>query len=146
MHQAEIIVLVFAAVAVLAVVACKLALPYPIVLIISGLALSFVPRLPEVRLNPDIVFYFFFAAASLPGCVVHVVARFLTKSAADSFARNWAGAGDDFDDCVDSARHSAGTPLGGSFCAWGHCLPARRDCGHDNHSQARCSSSHPGNP
>ena len=48
MHQAEIIVLVFAAVAVLAVVACKLALPYPIVLVISGLALSFVPRLPEV--------------------------------------------------------------------------------------------------
>jgi hypothetical protein len=27
----------------------------------SGLALSFVPRLPEVRLNPEIVFYFFLA-------------------------------------------------------------------------------------
>jgi hypothetical protein len=24
----------------------------------GGLALSFVPRLPEVRLNPEIVFYF----------------------------------------------------------------------------------------
>jgi len=31
---------------------------YPIVLVISGLALSFVPRLPEVKLNPEIVFYF----------------------------------------------------------------------------------------
>jgi Na+/H+ antiporter len=69
MHQAEIIVLVFAAVAVLAVVACKLALPYPIVLVISGLALSFVPRLPEVRLNPEIVFYFFLPALIYPAAL-----------------------------------------------------------------------------
>jgi monovalent cation/hydrogen antiporter len=69
MHQAEIIVVVFAAVAVLAVVACKLALPYPIVLIVSGLALSFVPRLPEVRLNPDIVFYFFLPALLYPAAL-----------------------------------------------------------------------------
>jgi CPA1 family monovalent cation:H+ antiporter len=66
MHQAEIIVLLFTAVAVLAVVAGKLALPYPIVLVISGLALSFVPRLPEVRLDPEIVFYFFLPALLYP--------------------------------------------------------------------------------
>ena len=58
MHQTEIIVLLFAAVAALAVVAGRRALPYPIVLVMSGLALSFVPRLPEMRLNPEIVFYF----------------------------------------------------------------------------------------
>ncbi|PYI54683.1 MAG: hypothetical protein DMC62_04360 [Verrucomicrobia bacterium] len=58
MHQAEIIVLLFAAVAALAVVAGRRALPYPIVLVMSGLALSFVPRLPKMRLNPEIVFYF----------------------------------------------------------------------------------------
>jgi Na+/H+ antiporter len=69
MHQAEIIVLLFAAIAVLAVVACKLALPYPIVLVISGLALSFVPRLPEVRLNPEIVFYFFLPALLYPAAL-----------------------------------------------------------------------------
>ena len=69
MHQAEIIVLLFAAVAVLAVVACKLSLPYPIVLVISGLALSFVPRLPEVRLNPEIVFYFFLPALLYPAAL-----------------------------------------------------------------------------
>src|SRR6266496_3458996 len=69
MHQAEIIVLLFAAVAVLAVVACKLTLPYPIVLVISGLALSFVPRLPEVRLNPEIVFYFFLPALLYPAAL-----------------------------------------------------------------------------
>ncbi len=69
MHQAEIIVLLFAAIAVLAVVACRLALPYPIVLVISGLALSFVPRLPEVRLNPEIVFYFFLPALLYPAAL-----------------------------------------------------------------------------
>ena len=69
MHQAEIIVLLFTAVAVLAVVACKLALPYPIVLVISGLALSFVPRLPEVKLNPDTVFYFILPALLYPAAL-----------------------------------------------------------------------------
>src|SRR5438046_6840925 len=58
MHQAEIIVLLLAAVAALAVLAHKIALPYPIVLVLGGLALSFVQGLPEVRLNPDVVFYF----------------------------------------------------------------------------------------
>ncbi len=69
MHQVEIIVLLFAAVAALVVLARKLALPYPIVLVISGLALSFVPRLPEAKLNPEIVFYFFLPALLYPAAL-----------------------------------------------------------------------------
>jgi Na+/H+ antiporter len=69
MHQAEIIVLLFAAVAALVVVARKLSLPYPVVLVISGLALSFVPRLPEVKLNPEIVFYFFLPPLLYPAAL-----------------------------------------------------------------------------
>jgi monovalent cation/hydrogen antiporter len=69
MHQAEVIVLLFAAVAALAVLAHKISLPYPIVLVISGLGLSFVPRLPEVRLNPDIVFYFILPALLYPAAL-----------------------------------------------------------------------------
>ena len=69
MQQAEIIVLLFATVAALAVLAHKLSLPYPIVLVISGLALSFVPRLPEIRLNPDIVFYFILPALLYPAAL-----------------------------------------------------------------------------
>jgi len=69
MHQAEIIVLLFAAVAVLAVFAHKITLPYPIVLVLGGLALSFVPRLPEVRLNPDVVFYFVLPALIYPAAL-----------------------------------------------------------------------------
>lgn len=35
----------------------KLAVPYPIVLVIGGLLLSFVPGIPKVTLNPDLVFF-----------------------------------------------------------------------------------------
>src|SRR6266511_2695248 len=69
MHQAEIVVLLFDLVALLAVLACRLTLPYPIVLVIGGLALSFVPRLPEVRLNPETVFYFILPALLYPAAL-----------------------------------------------------------------------------
>src|SRR5256714_13535698 len=69
MHQAEIIVLLFALVAILAVLACRVALPYPIVLVIGGLGLSFVPGLPEVKLNPDTVFYFILPALLYPAAL-----------------------------------------------------------------------------
>jgi monovalent cation/hydrogen antiporter len=69
MHQAEIIVLLFAAVAGLAVLAHKAPLPYPIVLVLGGLALSFVPRLPAINLNPDIVFYFILPALIYPAAL-----------------------------------------------------------------------------
>src|SRR5512132_3601487 len=66
MHQAGIIVLLFTAVGVLAVLAHKITLPYPLVLVLGGLALSFVPRLPAVNLNPDVVFYFILPALIYP--------------------------------------------------------------------------------
>ena len=69
MHQAEIIVLLLTAVGVLAVLAHKIALPYPIVLVLCGLALSFVPRLPTVSLNPDVVFYFILPALIYPAAL-----------------------------------------------------------------------------
>ncbi|MFN2542353.1 MAG: Na+/H+ antiporter, partial [Chthoniobacterales bacterium] len=62
MNEAETIVLLFALVAASVLIARKLALPYPVVLVLVGLALSFIPRLPEVQLNPNIVFYFFLPA------------------------------------------------------------------------------------
>lgn len=69
MHQAETIVLLLMAVGVLAVVAHKIALPYPIVLVVGGLALSFVPRLPQVTLNPEVVFYFILPALLYPAAL-----------------------------------------------------------------------------
>lgn len=69
MHQAELVVLLFAIVAAAVLVARRFALPYPIVLVLVGLALSLVPRLPEVRLSPDIVFFFFLPALIYPAAL-----------------------------------------------------------------------------
>src|SRR5919201_1009276 len=68
-HQAESVVFFFAFVAALVLVARKLAQPYPIVLVLAGLALSFVPRLPQVKLDPDIVFYFFLPPLIYPAAL-----------------------------------------------------------------------------
>jgi CPA1 family monovalent cation:H+ antiporter len=69
MHQAEIIVLLFAVVAASVLVARKTALPYPVVLVLVGLTLSFIPRLPEVKLNPEIVFFFFLPPLLYPAAL-----------------------------------------------------------------------------
>ncbi len=55
----ELIALLFAAVLALAAAARRLVLPYPILLVLGGLVLGFVPGLPPVRINPDIVFFVF---------------------------------------------------------------------------------------
>jgi monovalent cation/hydrogen antiporter len=56
-HNAELTLLVLVAlVALLAVVAQKLKTPYPIILVLGGLALSFFRAIPHVSLNPNFVF------------------------------------------------------------------------------------------
>src|SRR5438045_6227112 len=42
---------------VFGVVSKKLKTPYPIVLVLGGLLLSFVPGIPRINLNPDVVFF-----------------------------------------------------------------------------------------
>ncbi|HEV8641207.1 MAG TPA: Na+/H+ antiporter, partial [Methylomirabilota bacterium] len=59
LHQLETVVLLLIAVLVLATIANRVAMPYPIVLVLGGLALSFVPRAPIVPLRPDLVFLIF---------------------------------------------------------------------------------------
>src|SRR5215471_16092828 len=44
-------------VVVFGALARKLAIPYPIILVIGGLGLSFVPGIPQFSLNPDLVFF-----------------------------------------------------------------------------------------
>lgn len=46
-------------VAVFAVLARRLKVPYPIVLVVAGLLISFAPRVPRVPLNSDLVFLIF---------------------------------------------------------------------------------------
>lgn len=69
MHPSEIIVLLFAVVAVAVLVARKIQLPYPIVLVLVGLVLSFIPHLPEVKLDPNVFFYFFLPPLLYPAAL-----------------------------------------------------------------------------
>ncbi len=48
-----------AVVIALAAVARRIGVAYPIMLVVGGLALSFIPRLPQVALDPDVVFFVF---------------------------------------------------------------------------------------
>jgi Na+/H+ antiporter len=58
MNQIELLVGLLIVVAGLAVIAKRIALPYPVLLVVSGLALGFIPGLPSVKLNPEVVFFF----------------------------------------------------------------------------------------
>ena len=48
-----------AAVIALAALSRRIGVAYPIMLVVGGLALSLVPRLPPIALDPDVVFFVF---------------------------------------------------------------------------------------
>ena len=59
MHELDLILVLMAAVVVLATVANRVGVPYPIFLIAGGLVLALIPGLPEVNLDPEAVFLLF---------------------------------------------------------------------------------------
>jgi monovalent cation/hydrogen antiporter len=59
MPMVELVLLLLFAVATLAYLATRVHLPYPIVLVLGGLALGFVPGLPPIDLQPDLIFLLF---------------------------------------------------------------------------------------
>lgn len=48
-----------AAIVLLELLAARMRIAYPILLVIGGLAVSFIPGLPMVRVNPDLIFFIF---------------------------------------------------------------------------------------
>jgi Na+/H+ antiporter len=59
-HETELLLLgLFVAVPALSVLARFLGVPYPILLVLGGLAIGLVPGLPEVELDPDLVLVLF---------------------------------------------------------------------------------------
>ena len=57
-HNTELVfLLLLLFVVVFGVLSKKLKMPYPIVMVVGGLLLSLVPRIPYVQLNPDLVFF-----------------------------------------------------------------------------------------
>jgi CPA1 family monovalent cation:H+ antiporter len=67
---AEIFVGLLLAVAVLALVARKLTIPYPILFVGGGLLIGLIPKLPKVRLNPELVFLFFLPPLLFPAALL----------------------------------------------------------------------------
>ena len=65
----EIFVGLLLAVAVLALLARKLHIPYPILFVIGGLLLGSIRGLPPVRLNPELVFLFFLPPLLFPAAL-----------------------------------------------------------------------------
>ena len=59
MQTVQIVILLLSAVAALALLAPRLKTPYPILLVLGGLIICFIPGLPEPRLNPDIALLIF---------------------------------------------------------------------------------------
>ncbi|HET7271554.1 MAG TPA: cation:proton antiporter, partial [Rubrobacter sp.] len=59
MSQIEIVLGLLVAVAALATLAMRLKVPYPILLVLGGSVLGFVPKLPPVELDPELVFLLF---------------------------------------------------------------------------------------
>jgi monovalent cation/hydrogen antiporter len=57
-HAVQIVfLLLLLFIVVFGVLAKKLKTPYPIVLVIGGLLLSFIPGIPRITLNPDVIFF-----------------------------------------------------------------------------------------
>ena len=69
MHHAEPVVLLFVLVAGLVILANKWAVPYPVLLVLGGLALSFIPVLPVIRLDPNLVLFFFLPPLLYPAAL-----------------------------------------------------------------------------
>jgi Na+/H+ antiporter len=59
MDQIEIVIGLLVVVAVLATLAARLRVPYPILFVLGGSVLGFVPGLPRVKLDPEVVFLLF---------------------------------------------------------------------------------------
>jgi monovalent cation/hydrogen antiporter len=69
LHTIEVVLGILAAVAALALLSRKLPIPYPILLVMGGLALALIPGLPRVPLNPDLVFLFFLPPLLYPAAL-----------------------------------------------------------------------------
>ena len=69
MAEIELICLLLMVVAALDIVARKVGLPYPVLLVLSGLALSFVPYLPHVGFDPELALLVFLPPLLYPAAL-----------------------------------------------------------------------------
>src|SRR5205807_9363198 len=68
-EKTELILICLVAVALLAIVARKIRIPYPILLTIGGVTLALIPGLPAIHLEPQLVFNLFLPPLLYPAAV-----------------------------------------------------------------------------
>ena len=59
MNTLSVVIILMAIVTALAQITDKIKIPYPILLVLAGIAVGLIPGLPAVSLNPDVVFLIF---------------------------------------------------------------------------------------
>ena len=96
-HDALILLALLAAGAGLLSLAPILRLPYPILLVLGGLAVGFVPGIPHLTLDPDIVLVAFLPPLLYAGRVLYVAARSAQERQGALAALGGARADDDSD-------------------------------------------------
>src|SRR4051794_29660905 len=67
--KTELILICLVAAALLALIARKVRIPYPILLTIGGVALALIPGLPPIHLEPEFVFSLFLPPLIYPAAV-----------------------------------------------------------------------------
>jgi len=59
MQQVELIVALLAVVGIVGAISQKLRIALPILLVVTGMVISLIPQIPDVRLDPDVIFFIF---------------------------------------------------------------------------------------
>lgn len=59
MENYSIVLFILAVTIGLSAISDKINIPYPVLLIIAGMTVGFIPSIPEVQLNPEVVFLIF---------------------------------------------------------------------------------------
>src|SRR3982074_2945274 len=67
--KTELILICLVAVALLALVARKIRVPYPILLTMGGVVLALVPGLPAIHLEPELIFSLFLPPLLYPAAI-----------------------------------------------------------------------------
>ena len=94
MPEIETIFVLLAAVATLATLANRIGVPYPILLVLGGLVLGFVPGLPRVELEPEVVFLLFLPPLLYVSAIFTSWRDFLDEPAKDLSVGRGPRAGD----------------------------------------------------
>jgi hypothetical protein len=84
-----IVIALLFVVSMLAMISSRLRISYPILLVLAGLGISIIPGIPEIRLDPDMVFIIF-----LPPLLWLSVGGYCLTAGCDSGLKRVAGSED----------------------------------------------------